>query len=205
MRNSKDTSTLDILTGGLRIGYARTSKQDQNLDLQRDALIAAGCTRIYEEQISGAKTNRPELEQMLKALRPGDTVVVWQLSRFGRSLSHLLQLMAQLEAMQVRFESLKEHIDTSTAGGRLQLNLLATLAEYERELNRERTMAGLDAARARGRKGGRKPTLGAKEIRDIKILLADPLTTVSDVAARFKVSRTTIYKYLSKEAQHVVQ
>ncbi len=148
MRNSKDTSTLDILTGGLRIGYARTSKQDQNLDLQRDALIAAGCTRIYEEQISGAKTNRPELEQMLKALRPGDTVVVWQLSRFGRSLSHLLQLMAQLEAMQVRFESLKEHIDTSTAGGRLQLNLLATLAEYERELNRERTMAGLDGGHA---------------------------------------------------------
>jgi predicted site-specific integrase-resolvase len=90
MRSSKDTSTLDILTGGLRIGYARTSKQDQNLDLQRDALIAAGCTRIYEEQISGARANRPELEQMLKALRPGDTVVVWQLSRFGRSLSHLL-------------------------------------------------------------------------------------------------------------------
>ncbi|WP_109846913.1 recombinase family protein [Pseudomonas aeruginosa] len=204
MRSSKDSSTLDILTGGLRIGYARTSTEDQHLDLQRDALHAAGCTRIYEEKVSGARANRPELENMLKALRPGDTVVVWQLSRLGRSLPDLIQLMTKLDDMGVDFESLTEKIDTATASGRLLRGLFAVLADYERDLIRERTRAGLKAARARGRVGGRKPKLGAKEKREIAILLADPKMTVTDVAARYNVSRTTIYKH-AKEALHVQQ
>lgn len=194
-RQQHDTATLDVLTGGLRIGYARVSTKDQNLDLQIDALKAAGCTRIYEEKVSGASVPRTEQENMLKALRKGDTVVIWQLSRLGRNLSELIGLVNQFEEMGVAFEVLTEKYDTTTASGKLIFNVFASLAAYERERLIERTRAGLTAARARGRVGGRKPKIGDKEKREIAILLSDPNMTVTDVAARFGVSRTTIYKH----------
>jgi len=194
------------MTGGLKIGYARVSTGEQTLDLQLDALAAAGCTRIYQEKVSGVRAPRPEQQQMRKALRPGDTVVVWKLDRLGRDLADLIQIISDFESQGIEFESLTEKIDTSTASGRMMRGFFALMADYERDRIKERTLAGLNAARARGRVGGRRPTLGAKDVREIKILLADPLTTVTDVAARFNVSRTTIYKYLSKEAtQHVGQ
>lgn len=196
MRNSSDGATLDIITGGLKIGYARVSKQDQNLDLQMDALKAAGCTRIYYEKVSGANEPRPEQEQMLKALRRGDTVIIWQLSRLGRTLAELISLVNQFAEMGVVFEVLTERYDTSTAQGKFMMGMFASLAAYERDRLIERTHAGLAAARARGRIGGRKPKIGDKERKEIAILLADPEMTVTDVAARYGVSRTTIYKHL---------
>lgn len=201
MRNGSDGATLDLITGGLKIGYARVSKQDQNLDLQIDALKAAGCTRIYCEKVSGVNDPRPEQEQMLKALRRGDTVIIWQLSRLGRTLAELISLVNQFAEMGVAFEVLTERYDTSTAQGKLMLGMFAALAAYERDRLIERTHAGLASARARGRVGGRKPKIGAKERREIGILLSDPTMTVKDVATRFGVSRTTIYKHLPTKTQ----
>nr|WP_015647605.1 recombinase family protein [Pseudomonas sp. GLE121]AGL12850.1 resolvase [Pseudomonas sp. GLE121] len=195
MHHNNDSAPLDIITGGLKIGYARVSKQDQNLDLQIDALKAAGCTKIYEEKVSGSNAARPEQEQMLKALRKGDTVVVWQLTRLGRNVTDLISLVNQFAKMGIGFEVITEKYDTTTANGNLIFNIFASLAAYERERLIERTKAGLAAARARGRVGGRKPKIGPKEQREIEILLADPHITVKDVAKRFGVSRTTIYKH----------
>ena len=142
-----------------RIGYARVSTEDQNLDLQRDALTKAGCGSIYEEKASGkgAAGDRPEWTQCLKALRPGDTLVVWRLDRLGRSLPDLVGIVAELERRNVGLLSLTENIETGSAAGKLIFHVFASLAEFERNLIRERTRAGLDAARARGRFGGRKP------------------------------------------------
>lgn len=177
-----------------RIGYARVSTDDQNLHLQRDALIAAGCEIIYEDKASGKSTARPELDNCLKALRPGDTLVVWRLDRLGRSLGDLVKVVTNLiDERGVGFLSLQEQIETNSASGKLIFHVFAALAEFERNLISERTRAGLDAARARGRKGGRKPKLAPKDIREIKVLLKDPSIPVSDVAKRFGVSRTTIY------------
>ncbi len=178
-----------------RIGYARVSTDDQHLDLQRDALQQAGCGVIYEEAVSGKSTARPELEECRKALRAGDTLVVWRLDRLGRSLPDLVQIVSDLEQRGVGFESLTERIETGSAAGKLIFHVFAALAEFERGLIRERTQAGLAAARARGRSGGRKPKLGEKQVREIKALLRDPDIQVSEVARRYGVSRTTLYKY----------
>jgi len=179
-----------------RIGYARVSTDDQNLDLQRDALTKKACKTIYEETASGKSADRPQLESCLKALRAGDTLVVWRLDRLGRSLPDLVKIIADLERQGVAFESLTEKIETSSATGKLVFHLFAALAEFERNLIRERTKAGLAAARARGRKGGRKPSLNTKQIREIKALLRDPEAQVSDVAKKYRVSRTTLYKHV---------
>lgn len=179
-----------------RIGYARVSTDDQHLDLQRDALQQAGCGVIYEEAASGKNTARPELEQCRKALRAGDTLVVWRLDRLGRSLSDLVQIVAELEKRGVYFESLTEKIETGSASGKLQFHVFAALAEFERGLIRERTQAGLAAARARGRAGGRKPKLDDQQVKEIRALLRDLDMRVADVARRYDVSRTTIYKYV---------
>ena len=176
-----------------RIGYARVSTDDQNLHLQRDALEKAGCQVIYEDKASGKNTERPELEACLKALRSGDTLVVWRLDRLGRSLCDLVKLVTTLEEQKIGFESLQEKIETTSASGKLVFHVFAALAEFERNLISERTRAGLKAARARGRLGGRKPKLKQKDIREIKALLKDPNIPVSDIAKRFGVSRTTIY------------
>ena len=179
-----------------RIGYARVSTEDQHLDLQRDALQRAGCGVIYEEAASGKSAVRPELEQCRKALRSSDTLVVWRLDRLGRSLPDLVQIVADLERSGISFESLSEKIETNSAAGKLVFHVFAALAEFERSLIRERTHAGLAAARARGRSGGRKPKLGEKQVREIKALLRDPDIQVADVARRYGVSRTTLYKHV---------
>ena len=175
------------------IGYARVSTDDQNLHLQRDALERAGCQVIYEDKASGKNTERSELEGCLKVLRSGDTFVVWRLDRLGRSLGDLVKLVTTLEEKGIEFESLQEKIETTSASGKLVFHVFAALAEFERNLISERTRAGLKAARARGRLGGRKPKLKQKDIREIKALLKDPNIPVSDIAKRFGVSRTTIY------------
>jgi DNA invertase Pin-like site-specific DNA recombinase len=154
-----------------RIGYARVSTDDQHLDLQRDALTKAGCGVVYEEKASGKSADRPELAQALKALRAGDTLTVWRLDRLGRSLPDLVCIVFGLEQRGIGFESLTERIDTTSATGRLTFHLFAALAEFERNLIRERTQAGLAAARARGRKGGRRPKLDAQARREIDALL----------------------------------
>lgn len=179
-----------------RIGYARVSTDDQHLDLQRDALTQAGCGVIYEEAASGKNAARPELEQCRKVLRAGDTLVVWRLDRLGRSLPDLVQIVADLERQAVGFESLAEKIETDSAAGKLVFHVFAALAEFERGLIRERTQAGLASARARGRVGGRKPKLDDQQVREIKALLRDPDIQVADVARRYGVSRTTLYKHV---------
>jgi DNA invertase Pin-like site-specific DNA recombinase len=182
----------------MKIGYARVSTDDQNLDLQRDALTKAGCATIYEEKASGKNDDRPELKQCLKALRPGDSLVVWRLDRLGRSLKDLMTIVSDLERSNVEFISITEHIETNSATGKLIFHLFGALSEFERNLTRERVKAGLTAARARGRKGGRKPALDAKQIQEIKALIKDPTIHVSTIAKRYQVSRTTIYKHASQ-------
>lgn len=179
-----------------RIGYARVSTDDQKLDLQKDALTKAGCLDIYEEKVSGKAADRPVLDYCRRALSAGDTLVVWRLDRLGRSLPDLVRIVGELELAGVGFESISEKIETGSASGKLIFHVFAALAEFERNVIRERTHAGLEAARARGRKGGRKPALNAKQVREIKALLRDPDVPVADVAKRYEVSRTTIYKYV---------
>ncbi|MFS3137222.1 recombinase family protein [Gluconacetobacter sacchari] len=179
-----------------RIGYARVSTVDQHLDLQRDGLQLAGCLVVYEEAASGRSAERLELEQCCKALRSGDTLVVWRLDRLGRSLPDHVQIVAELERSGIGFESLTEKIETNSAAGKLVFHVFAALAEFERTLIRERTRAGLAAARARGRSGGCEPKLGEKQVREIRALLRDPDTQVADVARRYGVSRTTLYKHV---------
>jgi DNA invertase Pin-like site-specific DNA recombinase len=171
------------------IGYARVSTDDQNLDLQRDALKKAGCQVIYEETASGKNTTRVELAQCRKALRSGDTLVVWRLDRLGRSLPDLVSIISELEADGVGFQSITEKIETGSAAGKLVFHVFAALAEFERNLIRERT-------KARGRKGGRKPALTEKAVKEIKQLLKNPDIEVTEVARRYEVSRATIYKYI---------
>ena len=161
-------------------------------------LRARGCGPIYSERASGKKDDRPELAQALKALRAGDTLVVWRLDRLGRSLPHLVATVTGLAERGVGLESVTEAIDTSTAAGKLVFNVFASLADFERNLISERTRAGLAAGRARGRIGGRPPALSPKQVREAKLLLTDSEATVTGVAARFEVSRSTLYKALQK-------
>jgi DNA invertase Pin-like site-specific DNA recombinase len=155
------------------IGYARVSKTAQNLDMQRDELKRAGCKRIFADTASGSKAERPGLNQAVACAREGDTLVVWKLDRFGRSLSHLIEGVRQLQARGIGFRSLHENIDTTTSAGKLIFHMFGALAEFERDLIRERTMAGLDAARARGRKGGRRPVLDEKKLALLRSLAKD--------------------------------
>ena len=178
----------------MRIGYARVSTDDQTLDLQRDALKRAKCRRTYEEHASGKNTARPELDGCLKALRKGDTLVVWRLDRLGRSLRDLIQLTQDLQLRGIGLESLTEKIDTVSPTGKLVFHVFAALAEFERNLIRERTLAGLKAARARGRNGGRPKKLSPKELKTIRALLRLNEVPVQDIAAQFGVNRSTLYR-----------
>jgi DNA invertase Pin-like site-specific DNA recombinase len=178
----------------MRIGYARVSTDDQTLDLQRDALQRAKCRQIYEEHASGKTAMRPELEACLKSLRKGDTLVVWRLDRLGRSLGDLINLTTDLRSRGVDLESLTERIETGSPAGKLIFHVFASLAEFERNLIRERTMAGLRAARARGRNGGRPRKLRTKDIQAIKALMNAGELPVQDIADRFGVSRSTLYR-----------
>ena len=178
----------------MRIGYARVSTDDQTLDLQRDALKRAKCRHTYEEHASAKNTARPELDGCLKALRKGDTLVVWRLDRLGRSLRDLIQLTQDLQGRGIGLESLTEKIDTFSTTGKLVFHVFAALAEFERNLIRERTLAGLKAARARGRNGGRPKKLSPKELKAIRTLLRSNEVPVQDIAAQFKVNRSTLYR-----------
>ncbi len=179
----------------MNIGYARVSTQDQNPDLQNDALKAAGCENIYTDKMSGAKKNRPGLDEILGFIRKGDTLVVWRLDRLGRSLKHLIQVLNQLDERGVYFKSIQESLDTSTPGGKLIFHVFGALAEFERDIIRERTMAGLAAARARGRKGGRPKKLSKKQIEMAKTLMEDPAIPISELCETMGVSKATLYRY----------
>ena len=196
--NTAASSAPNDPAGARRIGYARVSTADQDLDPQLDVLRARGCDPIYSERASGKKDDRPELAQALKALRTGDTLVVWRLDRLGRSLPHLVATVTGLAERDVGLESVTEAIDTSTAAGKLVFNVFASLADFERNLISERTRAGLAAGRARGRKGGRPPALSPKQLREARLLLTDPEATVTGVAQRYGVSRSTLYNGLKR-------
>ena len=174
------------------IGYARVSTHDQNLDSQLDALQKADCEQIFQEKITGKTKDRPELISCLKALRKGDVLVVWKLDRLARSLKDLVEIITDLNQREIGFKSLTEAIDTTSATGRLVFHIFGALAEFEHSLIRERTIAGLDAARARGRKGGRKPSMSEKDIKKAKAMLNDPQITKTEVAKHFGVSRVTL-------------
>lgn len=181
------------------IGYARVSTQDQNLDLQKDALIKGGCQKIYEDIASGAKSSRTGLDEALTYLREGDTLVVWKLDRLGRSLKHLIEVVTSLHEKGIGFKSLQENIDTTTPGGKLVFHVFGALAEFEREIIRERTKAGLTAARARGRKGGRPKVMDDKKVAIATSLLKDSKYSIDDVCKTLNVSRPTLYRHLKKQ------
>ena len=183
------------------IGYARVSTVDQDPSLQLDALRAAGCDKLYEERASGARADRPVLAEAMEFAREGDTLVVWRLDRFGRSLKDLIQKVEALRARGIGFRSLAESVDTTTAGGQLIFHVFGALAEFERELIRERTMAGLAAARARGRKGGRPPKMTKQKVKQASLLLSDPTTDVRAVCETLGVSKSTLYAYVGPKGE----
>jgi DNA invertase Pin-like site-specific DNA recombinase len=178
------------------VGYARVSTQDQNPTLQLDALKAAGCEKLFVEKASGAQRDRPELLAALDYLRAGDSLVVWKLDRLARSLKQLIETVELLESRRIGLRSLTEAIDTTTAGGKLVFHVFGALAEFERSIIRERTKAGLEAARARGKKGGRPPALVAKDLAAAKAMLSDPEITMEEVAKRLKVAPSTLYRHM---------
>ena len=177
------------------IGYARVSTAEQDTALQTDALRKAGCARVFEDTASGAKADRPGLADALAYLRAGDVLAVWRLDRLGRSMQHLIETIAALEARGVGFRSLTESIDTTTPGGRLIFHVFGALGQFERDLIRERTKAGLTAAAARGRKGGRKPVVTADKLQRAREHIANGLN-VREAAKRLKVSKTALYAAL---------
>ena len=180
------------------VGYARVSTDEQNLDLQIDALNEAGCERIYEDKISGSKTERAGLDKALNSLRKEDTLIVWKLDRLGRSLQHLISIIIEFNVSGIYFKSLKESLDTSSSTGKLIFHIFGALAEFERDIIRERTMAGLAAARARGRVGGRPKSLNSEKVRLAKTLMKDNTHSVRDVCMILGVSKATLYRYLKE-------
>jgi len=183
------------------IGYARVSTQEQNLDLQIDDLLKAGCNKIFKEHISGKNTQRPELQKMISILRPGDKVMVWKLDRLGRSLRDLIDLVAEFQKLDVNFISLNDSIDTSTPTGRFTFNLFASIAEFERDIIRQRTKAGLAAAKARGKIGGRPKGLSKEKLAKAKtatLLYNSGEKTVDEILMELSIGRATFYRYLKQ-------
>jgi len=181
----------------MKIGYARVSTIEQNLDLQIIDLKQKGCEKIFEEKVSGSKVERPVFENMISNLRKGDILVVWKLDRLGRSLKDLLEIVNDLQEKGIEIISMKENIDTTSTTGKLIFSIFGALAEYEKDLIRERTMAGLNAARARGKTGGRKKLLNDKDIKILKKLAKDKDISISEICERFKISRKTYYNYIN--------
>lgn len=180
------------------IGYARVSTQDQNSELQVDALEKAGAEQVFQERVTGKLRERPELSQCLRTLRKGDILVVWKLDRLARSLKDLVEIVQDIHDREIGFKSLTESIDTTSSGGRLVFHIFGALAEFEHDLIRERTIAGLKAARARGRNGGRKPAMSEADVKKAAAMLSDPQITKTEVAAHFGVTRTTLNASLSR-------
>ena len=191
----KRTKTAELVAP---VGYARISTADQSLAPQIDALKAAGCGEIFEDCVSGAKTDRPGLNQTLDHLRSGDTLIVWKLDRLGRSMGHLIDTVRDLDQRGIGFRSLTEGVDTTTSGGTLVFHLFGALAQFERDLIRERTRAGLSAAAARGRKGGRKAVVTAEKLKRAKMMIERGLT-VREAAARIKVGKTALYNAINAD------
>ena len=190
----------------MKIGYARVSTKDQSVSMQVDALKQAGCTQIYEEIASGAKTARPVLDEIIRNLREKDTLVIWKLDRLGRNLAHLISLTTKLIEKKVALISLNDPIDTTTSQGRLIFGIFASLAEFERELIRERTQAGLKSARARGRKGGRPKGMSPSAIEKATIaeaLYKNGSISVKKIAKQLDISKTTLYLYLRHRNVHI--
>ncbi len=187
------------------IGYAHVSTHEQTLNLQLDALVKAGCSadKTYKDKISSAKEHRPELEKALDQLREGDTLVVWRLDRLGRSLQELISLVNGIHTKGAGFKSLTENMDTTTPGGKLVFHFFGALAEFERDIIRERARAGLEASRARGRKGGRPPLdkdlAKRKKIEMAQALHADPHHTIEDICDTLHISKATLYRYVGHE------
>jgi DNA invertase Pin-like site-specific DNA recombinase len=194
-----------VTISGYKIGYARVSTLEQDEALQRDALLAAGCSQIFVDHASGKLEHRPALDKLFNQLRPGDSVVVWRLDRLGRSLRHLIDVIGDLENRGVAFESLTESIDTSTPAGKLVFHVFASLAQFERELIRERTMAGLAAARARGRKGGRPTVWTDEKLRTAFELYDDRKTDVAGIARILGLSRASVYRALADRDSSVIK
>src|SRR5437660_12709698 len=184
------------------IGYARVSTQEQTLHLQKDALEKIGCSKIFTDTISGATTERKGLEEALAYVRAGDSLVVWKLDRLGRSLKHLIETITALNNRKIGFQSITENIDTTTSGGKLIFHIFGALAEFERDIIRERTKAGLTAARARGRLGGRpkaKALNTAKKITLAQSLYNDKNNTIDEICKTLNISRATLYRYINTE------
>jgi DNA invertase Pin-like site-specific DNA recombinase len=182
------------------IGYARISTQDQTLDLQKDALQKIGCTKIFTDTASGSTTERPGLHEVLHFLRAGDALVVWRLDRLGRSVQHLIETIATLQERSIGFKSLTENIDTTTSGGKLIFHIFGALAEFERDLIRERTQAGLVAARARGEHGGRPLRLNGNQRTLLQTLYLDKNNRIADILSTLHISKSTLYRSLKARA-----
>ena len=180
------------------IGYARVSTLEQNLNLQLDVLKSIGCKKLYEDKISSSKLNRPGLNKALEDLRKGDTLVVWKLDRLGRSLCSLIELINDLEEKEIMFRSIQDGIDASTSIGQFFFHITGAFAELERNLIKERTKAGLDSARARGRTGSRKPSLNKKQIQMMLEIYNARSTPIIEICEQFKISRKTCYRYIDK-------
>jgi DNA invertase Pin-like site-specific DNA recombinase len=176
------------------IGYARVSTSDQTLNLQKDSLEKIGCTKIFTDTASGAKAGRIGLGEALNYVREGDTLVVWRLDRLGRSLKHLIETITELNNRKIGFKSIQENIDTTTSGGKLVFHIFGALAEFERDIIRERTNAGLQAARARGRKGGRPKALKGKGIAHLQELYNNKNNSISEICKTLNISRATLYR-----------
>jgi DNA invertase Pin-like site-specific DNA recombinase len=190
------------------VGYARVSTDDQTLALQLDALQAASCEKIFTDTMSGAKAERPGLTEALEFCRPGDVLAVWRLDRLGRSLTQLIALMTTLDEKGVGFKSLTEQIDTTTSGGKLIFHIFGALAEFERNLIRERTRAGLAAARARGRQGGRPKTTALDTPRKLQLaqkMYDDPENTIEEICRTMGISRATLYRYITPSSRKLVR
>ncbi len=182
----------------MKIGYARVSTADQHLRMQEDALKSEGCEQIFHDIASGVKTERVGLDEALTHLREKDVLVVWKLDRLGRSVQHLIETIKKLNERGIGFKSLQENIDTTTSGGKLIFHIFSALAEFERDLIKERTNAGLKAARARGRLGGRPPLLKTDEVKKMLKYYDEQKITVDEICKIFNVSRPSFYNYLNK-------
>src|ERR671928_1294040 len=182
------------------VGYARVSTTEQTLDLQKDALEKIGCTKIFSDVVSGAKEERKGLQEALEYVREGDTLVVWRLDRLGRSLKHLIETITDFNNRKVGFKSITENIDTTTSGGKLIFHIFGALAEFERDIIKERTTAGLEAARARGKRGGRPKALSPEKIKLARRLYADTGTSVAEICTILGISRHTLRRY-AKESE----
>lgn len=189
----------------MKIGYARVSTADQHLRMQEDALKSVGCEEIYTDVISGVKSKRPGLDKALSYLREGDTLVVWKLDRLGRSIQHLIQTVSDLQEKKISFKSLQENIDTGTSGGKLIFHIFSALAEFERDLIQERTQAGLKAARARGKMGGRPPLLDTRQINRMIEMYDDQKNTVAEICKIYNISRPSFYNYLNNRKQELAK